>query len=311
MQKYILKIVFLLLITANVRAQEWVVPDDKKARLSTFPFNDETRKAGDRLFTINCMSCHGSPGKGNYLNLVPPPGDPASADFQKNKDGEIFYKVSTGRQQMPSFRSVLSTEEIWNIVSYIRSFNSSYKQELMKIITSSAYPGAMIRMELEFNKADNSIAVRASALKDNKSEPVTGASVKLFVHRTFGHLQIDEEKSTNKDGIAVFSLPQNIPGDTAGNLLFIAGFSDEELFGSEGKDSVINAASMFKPESLVAKRAMWNNVRKAPVWIILTFSLGVLLVWGFIMIVLLKLRDIYIVGQTAGNIRQVKESQIP
>jgi len=310
MQKIILNITFLLLLASTARAQEWVVPEDKKARLSTFPFDAETRKAGERLFALNCMSCHGSPGKDNYLRLVPPPGDPASAGFQENKDGEIFCKVSTGRQQMPSFRSILSTEEIWNIVSYIRSFNSSYKQALMKILQSSAYPGAEIRMTLNFNRADNRIAVRASAVKESTSEPVINAAVKLFIQRTFGHLQVDEEKSTNKEGIAIFNLPQTIPGDTAGNLSFIARFSDEELFGTEGKDTVINATSKFTPESLVAKRAMWNSVRKAPVWIILSYGLGLLLVWGFILIVLMKLRDIYIVGQAAGKNHQGNESDI-
>jgi hypothetical protein len=48
--------------------------------------------------------------------------------------------------------------------------------------------------------------------------------------------------------------------------------------------------------SLTAKRAMWNTVRKAPVWVILAYGLGVLAVWGFIMIVMLKLRDIFTVG---------------
>ncbi|MCK7540496.1 MAG: hypothetical protein MZV63_61190 [Marinilabiliales bacterium] len=50
------------------------------------------------------------------------------------------------------------------------------------------------------------------------------------------------------------------------------------------------------PVSLVAQRAMWNNVRKAPVWVILSYGLGVLAVWGFIFLVMMKLRDIYTVG---------------
>ena len=50
------------------------------------------------------------------------------------------------------------------------------------------------------------------------------------------------------------------------------------------------------PVSLTAKRAMWNTVRKAPVWVILAYGLGVLAVWGFILLVMLKLRDIFTVG---------------
>ncbi len=50
------------------------------------------------------------------------------------------------------------------------------------------------------------------------------------------------------------------------------------------------------PVSLTANRAMWNTVRKAPVWIILAYGLGVLAVWGFIVLVMFKLRDIFTVG---------------
>jgi len=56
------------------------------------------------------------------------------------------------------------------------------------------------------------------------------------------------------------------------------------------------AGEVTGPVSLPAKRAMWNTVRKAPVWVILAYGLGVLAVWGFIMVVMLKLRDIFTVG---------------
>ncbi|MCK7540494.1 MAG: cytochrome c [Marinilabiliales bacterium] len=77
--------------------------------------------------------------------LVPVPGDPATEKIQRNSDGEIFHKVTVGRGQMPSFRSVLTTDEIWKVVSYLRSFNRSYIQKVMPVITSSAYPGAVIQ----------------------------------------------------------------------------------------------------------------------------------------------------------------------
>lgn len=298
-----MKILLSLLIALQflipvLNGQEWIVPEDKKGKLSTFPFTDVTKKAGEKLYLINCMSCHGTPGKANYLNLVPPPGDPATDKIQRNKDGEIFYKLIVGRGQMPSFRSVLSSVEMWNIISFIRSFNSTYKQQIMPVITSSAYPGAEIRISLSFNNADSTVAFLASAAKDNIVVPVTGAEVKLFVHRTFGLLPADEEKATDKNGIAVFNLPSNLRGDTAGNILVSARFSNEELFGSVSKDTVISAAQKTIPVSLVAERAMWNNVRKAPVWILLTYSLGLLAAWGFIFYVLMKLRDIYIIGDT-------------
>jgi mono/diheme cytochrome c family protein len=307
MKSLLLSLLILQLLLPGVNGQDWVVPADKKGKLSTFPFDETTRKAGEKLYTINCMSCHGTPGKANYLKLVPPPGDPATEKIQKNTDGEIFFKVSQGRGQMPSFKSVLSTDEIWNIVSYLRSYNNSYKQQVMAVITSSAYPGAEIRITLAYN-SDSTIILHASAVKENSSVPVEGAPVKLFVHRTFGLLPIDEEKVTGKDGIAVFRVPDGLPGDTAGNLLVRARFTNEEVYGSVIKDTVLKAGIITIPVSLVAERAMWNNVRKAPVWIILTYGLGLLAAWGFIFFVLMKLRDIFIIGESIEGEMPEKDS---
>ncbi len=294
--KYIISILlFFLLLPTLSWGQDWVVPEERRGRLSTFPFTDETRKSGEKLYTTNCLSCHGTPGKGNYLNLVPIPGDPATEKIQKNSDGEIFHKVSAGRGQMPAFRNVLTGEEIWNIVSYLRSYNKTYVQKVMQVITSAAYPGAVIRMRLGYNETDSTVTVNALAVDTTKSVAVTGAGVRLFAQRYFGHLQVDEEKTTNENGDAIFSV-QGLPGDTAGNISFSAKFTDEETFGAVSKDTVLAAGIITARPGLNAERAMWNTVRKAPVWVILAYSLGVIAVWGFIMLTLIKLRDIFTIG---------------
>jgi len=295
--RYLLTTAILLqLIASELYCQQWIVPDDKRGRLSTFPFNEESKKAGERIYSINCMSCHGTPGKANYINLVPPPGDPATPKIQNNKDGEIFYKVASGRGPMPSFKSVLSTNEIWNVISYIRSYNSSYKQEIMPVITSSAYPGAEIKLFLLYIPGDSVINLTAMAVRDKDTIPVTDAGVRVFITRYFGMQPLDDEKVTGPDGSVLFRIPDELPGDTAGNIRIRAQFTDESMFGSVTKDTLLCAAQKTIPVSLLSERSMWNNVRKAPVWVILTFSIGLILVWSFIMVVLLKLRDIFIIG---------------
>jgi mono/diheme cytochrome c family protein len=300
---------FIVQITApGVSGQEWIVPDDKKARLSSFLFDDNSIKSGEKLYSVNCISCHGIPGKGNFLKLSPPPGDPATEKIQRNNDGEIFYKVTTGRGQMPSFKSVLTTTEVWNLISFIRSFNKSYKQQIMPVITSSAYPGAVIKLFLSYNKEDSTIILKASAFKDKIVVPVSGAEVKLFVHRQFGLLPVNEALITDKNGSAIFRIPDKIPGDTAGNILLSARFTNEEIFGSVSKDTLLHAAQKTVPVSLVAERAMWNNVRKAPLWILLAYSSGLLAAWGFIIYVLMKLRDIFIIGKMLTTKNTEKEA---
>jgi mono/diheme cytochrome c family protein len=290
-------IVFLQFLSLSLMAQGWIVPEDKKGKLSSFKFNDETRSAGERLYSINCKSCHGVPGKGNYINLTPPPGDPATDKIQHNSDGEIFYKVTTGRGPMPSFKNALSGNDIWNIISFLRSFNTKYVQSIMPVIKSAAYPGAEIVISLMLAPRKDIIKMKVSAAGAKSIVPVKTALVKLFVKRTFGFLPVDEEKTTDSEGVASFRIPRELPGDTVGNVLISARFVDEELFGAVSKDTILQAGIITVPESLVKNRAMWNTVRKAPVWIILTFSFGVLGVWGFIFYVLFNLRDIYITGK--------------
>ena len=297
MKKVIWCILFFHLLAAVVISQDWVVPAEKRGKLSPFQFSDSIRNSGMQLFNLNCMLCHGIPGKGNFQRLIPPPGDPATDKIQHNLDGDLFYKVSEGRGPMPSFKNTLRSQDIWNIISYIRSFNPSYVQSVMPEIISSAYPGALIAISLRLSQGMDSVEMKVSANKGNSVTPVSNAGVRLFVKRIFGMLPLDEEKITDEKGIAGFSIPPDIPGDTNGNIYVSARFTDEDKFGSAGKDTLLQAGVKIIPVSLVKERAMWNTVRKAPVWILLTFSLGVLAVWGFILLVLLKLRDIYTIGE--------------
>ena len=53
------------------------------------------------------MSCHGAKGKGDgaaAAALNPKPADWTSKQVQDESDGEIFWKISTGRGAMPSWR---------------------------------------------------------------------------------------------------------------------------------------------------------------------------------------------------------------
>jgi mono/diheme cytochrome c family protein len=296
MKKIFISLLIIQAFSAFVMAQEWIVPADKQGRLSPFVFTDSIRKVGSQLYNLNCLSCHGTPGKGNYQRFVPPSGDPASEKIQHNRDGEIFYKVSEGKSPMPTFKNTLTSIDIWNIIAFIRSFNSAYVQSVMPEITSSAYPGALIRISLLLTPGNDSVCMQVSAIKGMAVIPVSSAGVKLFVKRTFGLLPLDEEKITNEKGIASFSIPLGLPGDTAGIIHVSARFTDEDKYGSVSKDTLLQAGVKVIPVSLVKERAMWNVVRKAPLWILLTFSLGVLVVWGFIIMVLFKLRDIYMIG---------------
>lgn len=293
-------IIFLVLITGfciRLLAQsEWIVPQERKGRLSPFEFSDESRTKGLNHYNLNCALCHGQPGAGNYQNLVPPPGDPASADFQMNLDGEIFYKVMEGRDQMPSFKSVLTQDEIWEIISYIRSYNPDYVHAFMPTAEKSAY-GGIVSITLTHLKDAGKIEAKVTGAKNGVIENIAGAEVVLRVKRTFGSLMVSEPQETNQNGIAVFNEPSDLPGNKEGLLELTAQLTNQDAYGITRADTALAVGKPFEAVSLTAERAMWNTVRKAPIWLLITFSMAVVLAWGTIFYILHQLKKITDIGK--------------
>ena len=82
---------------------------------------------GQALFQINCSQCHGPKGKGDgpvqpFLKAVygSPPNLTALTTVQRT-DGEIFGIVTNGIYVMPTFRNLLTEEQRWQVVRYLRT----------------------------------------------------------------------------------------------------------------------------------------------------------------------------------------------
>jgi mono/diheme cytochrome c family protein len=50
------------------------------------------------------------------------PGDLTSDEYQSQTDGVHFYKSKFGKDEMPSYEKVLTDNEIWDIVNFMRTF---------------------------------------------------------------------------------------------------------------------------------------------------------------------------------------------
>lgn len=80
---------------------------------------------GKSLYTKHCKSCHGAKGYGNGTKADEMEGDLggfSAEEFQAQSDGELFFKTSFGRDDMPEFtKKLLDDEDRWLIVNYIRT----------------------------------------------------------------------------------------------------------------------------------------------------------------------------------------------
>jgi mono/diheme cytochrome c family protein len=118
-------ILFLLLLPLNTTyAQDWVAPAEAD-KLSNPISSDATSIAmGKAFFTSICFVCHGDGGKGDGINapsLERQPADLTSADVQIQSDGALFWKISEGNPPMLTFKDVLSEEQRWQLVNFIRT----------------------------------------------------------------------------------------------------------------------------------------------------------------------------------------------
>ncbi|HVX50942.1 MAG TPA: c-type cytochrome [Chitinophagaceae bacterium] len=110
---------------AFIQPKPWVVPDNFKHMKNPVAANAESVSAGKALWQQHCSSCHGKTGLGDgnkAAQLKTQPPDLTKADFQEQTDGAMFYKISEGRDDMPSFKKKIpDQEDTWSLVNFMRT----------------------------------------------------------------------------------------------------------------------------------------------------------------------------------------------
>jgi mono/diheme cytochrome c family protein len=109
---------------SQAKAKPWPVPAEFKSKANPVKSSASAIADGKESYAAKCESCHGKKGLGDgpkAKTLDTPSGDFTTASFQAQSDGELFWKTKTGREDMPSYKSKLSDEEIWSTVYYIRT----------------------------------------------------------------------------------------------------------------------------------------------------------------------------------------------
>lgn len=290
-----LKVVLTLIVTGlvcfnSIAENNWNVPADKKVKNSYIKFDAVSASQGEAIYNKNCASCHGNPGKNNSLkSLNPVPPDLSSAKTQELTDGELFYILSTGRMLMPSFKNVLSEDERWKAISYIRSFNKNYVQTISKFDPNKS---KLVKTDIKFDAATNSIHVTVVATEKAGKVALKDAEIALFATRYFGRLQIGKSARTDKDGVAIFTFPKDLPGDKKGAVKLVVKLNDEN-YGEIEQTKELNIGIPTDKPSLTEKRAIWNVLAKAPIWIISLYLFGILCFGLILLYILFNLRKLF------------------
>ena len=106
------------------QSSDWKAPPSVANRPNPVPVNANTLAAGQKLYTNNCLTCHGSSGRGDGpggASLEKKTADLSSL-VKGQSDGALFWKISEGRSPMVSWKGSLSETQRWELVNYIKSF---------------------------------------------------------------------------------------------------------------------------------------------------------------------------------------------
>jgi mono/diheme cytochrome c family protein len=108
---------------------------------------------GAGLYPSHCAGCHGAGGRGDgpgAAGLAVPPADLTAAHLWMHSDGELFWWLSHGMTApdgtlaMPGFADVLSEDQRWHLIDFIRARNAG-----LAFAATGAWPVALRAPALE------------------------------------------------------------------------------------------------------------------------------------------------------------------
>jgi len=91
------------------------------------PSNADRIEAGKQTFGSYCVVCHGRDGQNTGVpfagSISPPIPSLASAEVQRYSDGQLKWIIENGLSPsgMPASHGILSDEDMWTIVVYLRN----------------------------------------------------------------------------------------------------------------------------------------------------------------------------------------------
>ncbi len=213
----ILTVVFLLgVIPVAVLAQEEVPPPYAGLK-NPFPWSDAAaQEAGKGIYRQSCLGCHGI--KGDNLASF----DFSTADYAQSLEGRpdfSFWALSEGRldKGMPPYKSALSEEQRWQLLTYIWSLGAAASPE----VTPPPPPlppveGGTLQLTIPGQaQTGQPLTIRTQLRDEHGKGVIAGALVKFFIRVDFftsGLMGIGEAV-TNDQGVAILEYTPRLTGD--------------------------------------------------------------------------------------------------
>jgi mono/diheme cytochrome c family protein len=125
---FLVAIALLFFESQTISAQStWAVPEYTKHLKNPFVGSSKATSDGKVIYEQMCVLCHGFTGEGNGEAALSLDRKPANFLAIKNissvSDGEFFWKITVGKSPMASYDELLTEDQRWKLVNYIRELN--------------------------------------------------------------------------------------------------------------------------------------------------------------------------------------------
>ena len=114
-------------------SNHWRAPASSRKMMNPMMGDYMSAGRGKMLFEEKCSNCHGFENDdkeeieedNDSDEIVPPHVTLLGGHHQ---DGEIAWKIKTGKGKMPSWQKKLKDQQVWDIVNYLQSLKSEMIQ---------------------------------------------------------------------------------------------------------------------------------------------------------------------------------------
>jgi mono/diheme cytochrome c family protein len=132
---FIVSFGFNIHVALGQKAGKWEAPSSANNLKKPFKGNAAAIAEGKTLYMSMCNVCHGPTGKGNgdaSVTLSPQPANFLSIEIENESDGAIFWKLTQGKPPMASYKDLLTDDQRWKLVTYIRNLEENNKSNEKK-----------------------------------------------------------------------------------------------------------------------------------------------------------------------------------
>lgn len=148
------------------------------------------------------------------------------------------------------------------------------------------------RVSVSFLEENKTNTIKA-LVTDQSGLPIEELDLYFYVKRTFSLLPIgDIFNTTDENGMVTIDFPDDLPGDTEGNVTIVVKIIESDLYKDFSMEIIKDWGVPVVVENSQEKRSLWAAAANAPMSLIVATSSMILVIWFIICYIIFVLYKI-------------------